>query len=70
MIAWKNLDQLEAYRKLASMTHRVNLVEAMSGESGAARVAKYSVPMGGGLSYSYAAKAVYYHVLASLSELS
>ncbi|MDO5143092.1 MAG: glucose-6-phosphate isomerase [bacterium] len=70
MIAWKNLDQVEAYRKLASMTHRVNLVEAMSGESGAARVAKYSVPMGGGLSYSYAAKAVDDEVLAALSELA
>ena len=57
MINWKNLDTLSAYKKLAGEA-RVNLPAAMSGKDGAARVAKYSVPMAGGLSYSFAAKAV------------
>ena len=37
MIAWKNLDTLAAYGKLAEMKDRVDLAEAMSGASGARR---------------------------------
>ena len=44
MIAWKNLDTLATYQKLQT-AKRVNLPEAMSGESGAERVKRYSVPM-------------------------
>ncbi len=70
MIAWKNLDTLAAYGKLAALKDRVSLPEAMAGEGGAARVAKYSVPMAGGLSYSFAAKAVDDTVLEALGELA
>ncbi len=70
MISWKNLDALAAYQKLSGMKDRVNLPEVMSGESGAARVAKYSVPMAGGLTYNYAAKAVDDEILAALVELA
>ena len=49
MISWKNLDTLKAYEKLSGLKNHVNLAEAMSGESGAKRVAEYSVPMAGGL---------------------
>ena len=38
------------------MKNRVNLPQAMAGEGGAERVAKYSVPMAAGLNYNYAAK--------------
>ncbi len=69
MISWKNLDTLAAYGKLAA-EKRVNLAEAMSGEGGAARVAKYSVPMAGGLSYSFAAKTVDDAILADLQALA
>ena len=69
MIAWKNLDTLPAYEKLQSL-NRVNLPEEMSGEKGAARVAKYSVPMAGGLAYNFAAKAVDDEVLSALGELA
>ena len=69
MISWKNLDQLAAYDKLAALK-RVDLAEAMAGENGAARVAKYSVPMAEGLTYNYAAKAVDDDVLAALCELA
>jgi len=70
MIAWKNLDTLAAYGKLAALKGRVNIAEAMSGESGAARVAKYSVPIAEGLVYNYAAKAVDDEILAALGELA
>ena len=70
MIAWKNLDTLAAYGKLAEMKDRVDLAEAMSGESGARRVAEYSVPMAAGLTYNFAAKAVDDEVLQALAALA
>lgn len=69
MISWKNLDNLDAYQELAK-AERVNLVEVMTGESGAERVKKYSVPMAAGLTYNYAAKQVNDEVLASLKKLA
>jgi len=70
MISWKNLDTLAAYEKLAATKGRVNLNEVMSGESGAKRVAACSVPMAGGLSYNYAAKAVDDTVLDAMQALA
>ncbi|MBQ3269088.1 MAG: glucose-6-phosphate isomerase [Clostridia bacterium] len=70
MISWKNLDTLAAYRQLAATKGRVKLSEVMAGESGAKRVAEYSVPMAGGLTYNYAAKAVDGEVLAALCALA
>ena len=70
MISWKNLDALAAFAKLSGMKDRVDLARAMAGEDGAKRVAKYSVPMAGGLAYNYAAKAVDDEVLAALCELA
>ena len=55
---WKNLDQLSSFRTLQSDPHRVDLVQAMSGENGVDRVTRYRVPMGGGLTYYYGAKQV------------
>lgn len=69
MISWKNLDTLDAYQELEK-AERVNLVEAMTGESGAERVKKYSVPMAAGLTYNYAAKQVNDEVLAALKKLA
>ena len=70
MITWNNLDTLAAFGKLKALKDRVDLPEAMAGESGAARVAKYSVPMACGLTYNYAAKAVDDTVLSALGELA
>ena len=70
MIAWKNLDTLAAYEKLAAAKGRVKLNEVMAGEGGAKRVAEYSAPMAGGLTYNYAAKAVDGEVLAALCALA
>lgn len=69
MIEWKNFDSLASYGELAEV-ERVNLVEAMSGENGAARVKTYSVPMAEGLVYNYAAKQVDEKVLSVLEKLA
>ncbi len=69
MTSWKNFDQLDAYKKLASVKE-VNLVEAMNGTKGAERVAKYSVPMSSDLAYNFAAKKVDDDVLEALASLA
>ncbi len=70
MIAWNNLDTMEAYRKLCALKGTVNLREALSGEEGARRVNEYAVPMAGGLCFHYAAKQVDGDVLSVLRELA
>ena len=62
MSTWNNLDTLESFKELSNVK-KVNLVEAMTGENGAERVKKYSVPMAAGLAYNYAAKQVEDEVL-------
>ena len=69
MINWNNLDTIHAYQELSKVTP-VNLAEVMSGESGADRVKKYTVPMGAGLAFNYAAKQVDEDVLAALEKLA
>ena len=69
MITWKNLDTLTAYQELAN-AKKVNLKEAMTGENGADRVKKYSVPMAEGLTYHFAAKQVDDNILAVLKKLA
>ena len=70
MISWKNLDTLAVYKKFMALKGKVNLVEAMSGEEAAERVAKYSVPMACGMKYNFAAKAVDDDSLAVFAELA
>ena len=43
MITWKNMDTLASYAELQAAA-KVDLVAAMSGENGAERVKKYTVP--------------------------
>ena len=69
MINWNNLDTIQAYQEL-SKTAPVDLAEVMAGESGADRVKKYTVPMGAGLAFNYAAKQVDDEVLAALEKLA
>ena len=69
MVTWKNLDTLASYAELAAAA-KVNLPEVMAGENGAERVKKYTVPMGAGLNYNYAAKRVDDDVLAALAKLA
>ena len=69
MITWKNMDTLTAYQELQN-AERVNLAAAMSGESGAARVKRYSVPMGEGLDFYYGSRPVDDHILDALAKLA
>ena len=69
MINWNNLDKIQAYQELSKVAP-VNLAEVMSGESGAERVKNYTVPMGAGLAFNYAAKQVDDAVLAALEKLA
>ena len=69
MITWNNLDKLASYQELLNV-ERVNLAEAMTGENGAERVKKYSVPMAAGLAFNYGAKSVDDNVLAILARLA
>ena len=70
MVTWKNFDELASYEKLMALKGRVDIKEAMTGENGAARVAKYSAPMAAGMNFNYAAKQVDDTVLAALQELA
>ena len=69
MVTWSNLDTLTSYEELFKID-RVKLAEVMSGENGAERVKKYSVPMAAGLVYNYAAKQVDDQVLEGLEKLA
>jgi len=69
MITWNNLDKVKAYEALKGAA-KVNLPEVMSGENGASRVKKYSVPMAEGMAYNYAAKQVDDNVLSILADLA
>ena len=70
MIQWKSPEALGSWERLQGLKDRVDLVSAMSGDSGAKRVAQYRVPMACGLTYSYAAKAVDDEVLDALRQLA
>lgn len=66
MVSWRNLDTLEAYKKLLTLKDSVSLRDVLNG----ARIAEYSVPMAAGLTYNYAAKKVDKRVLQILQELA
>ena len=70
MVVWKNFDKLASYQELDALKGKVKLPEVMSGEEGAERVAKYSVPMACGLTYNFAAKAVDDEILGALAHLA
>ena len=70
MATWNNLVTLASYEKLAGLKNHVDIKEAMAGENGAERVAKYTAPMAEGLSFNYAAKQVDDTVLTALTELA
>ena len=69
MVAWKNLDELNAYTALQNV-NKVDVASVMSGENGAQRVKNYSVSMAEGMVYNYAAKAVDEEVLNVLKDLA
>ena len=70
MAEWKNLDTLKAYKALMESDHRVDIKKALSGDAGAERVKKYSVPMACGMTFNYAARPVDEEVLDMLKALA
>ena len=69
MINWKNMDTLAAYQELAA-AEKLDLVAAMTGENGAERVKKYSVPMGEGLVFNYGARPVDDNILSIMDKFA
>lgn len=69
MINYKNFDQLESIKALQD-AKKVDIKEVMSGESGAGRVKKYTVPMAEGMAFNYAAKQVDDEILADLKKVA
>jgi len=69
-INWENLSKLDSYKKLQSLKGAVSLAKELGGSNGPDRVKNYSVPMGAGLVYNYAAKQVDEKVLTVLKELA
>ena len=69
MVEWKNLDTLESFQELGKK-EKVVLKDVMSGDSGADRVKKYTMPMAAGLNYNYAAKAVNDDIIDGLAKLA
>ena len=70
MINWTNADSLSAWKKLQSLKGMVSVAKELSSSDAAKRVADYSVKMGGGLTYNYAAKQVNEQILKTLAELA
>ncbi len=70
MINWQNADSLSSWKKLQSLKGMVSVADELAGKGAADRIAKYSVQMGGGLTYNYAAKQVNEQILKTLAELA
>ncbi|HCA19372.1 MAG TPA: glucose-6-phosphate isomerase, partial [Treponema sp.] len=68
-ISWNNLNKLESFKELKGQKNPVSLAKALSGASGAKRVAEFSIPMGGGLTFNYAAKQVNRTVISIFKKL-
>lgn len=69
MIAWKNMDTLNAYRAL-EQAQKVDLAAAMAGENGAQRVKRYTVPMGAELDFNFGARPVDDAILDILAQFA
>ena len=69
MTAWNNMDTLAAYQALKKAP-KVDLKAAMSGEEGAQRVRRYTVPMGAGLAFNFGARPVDDGILAVLADFA
>lgn len=69
-LEWNNMDTLESMKKLYALRGKVSVASVMAGESGEERIRTMSIPMGGGLTYNYAASAVDEAVISVLSEVA
>ena len=69
MINWNNMDKLNAYAAMKN-GNPINLAAEMNGENGALRVKNYTVPMGAGMDFNYAARPVDDAILAQLADFA
>ena len=69
MINWNNMDTLASYAALRT-AEPVKLAAVMSGDSGAERVKKYSVPMGCCLDFNFGARPVDDNILSILADFA
>ena len=69
-INWENLSSLESFKKLQSLKGAVNIAQELSSPEAQKRVKDFSIKMGAGLVYNYAAKQVDEKILKVLAELS
>ena len=70
MVTWANADKLASWKKLLSLKGMVSVAEELSCVQAADRIVKYSIPMGGNLTYNYAAKQVNEQILKTFAELA
>ena len=70
MATWSNADSLSSWKKLQSLKGMVSVADELSASGAADRIAKYSIPMGGALTYNFAAKQVNEQILKTLAELA
>ncbi len=70
MATWQNADSLSSWKKLQSLKGMVSVADELSNPAAVDRIAKYSIPMGGALTYNYAAKQVNEQILKTLAELA
>ena len=70
MITWSNVDKLSSWKKLMSLKGMVSVANELSGAEAPNRIKNYSIPMGGGLIYNYAAKQVNEQILKTFCELA
>ncbi len=70
MATWSNADSLSSWKKLQSLKDIVSVEDELRGSGAADRIAKYSIPMGGALTYNFAAKQVNEQILKTLAELA
>lgn len=69
MITWNNMDTLASFEALKNVKP-VDVAKAMSGETGAARVKTYSVPMGAGMDFNYGARPVDETIVNALADFA
>ena len=69
MINWNNMDKLSAYAALKN-AKAVDLAAELGGENGAGRVKTYTVPVGAGMDFNYAARPVDAAILAKLADFA
>lgn len=70
MVTWTNADKLSSWKKLLSLKGMVSVADELSSAQAADRIAKYSIPMGGNLTYNFAAKQVNEQILKTFAELA